>query len=305
MDRRPEARQARYALIASILSLALSAALGLIGEARGLNNSRYAVPGLYVLMVLLLALVATYVLGAYLSDLRRTAQSLEAVEVLRKAIPTLVTFKRREDTLVVHPNGDGVLTWEFELASNPDESISELTFPIYAEVSSENPPPAPITVLLIEVDGRPRGIADAYSLVEERIPKDRTDAPSEIIEYGLLRVPVDLERGRDSCHVRVQIKFASVFRHLFSRDPMFVDIPYLTERLTVSVNSTGYAVRRSPLAPDGNTVVAMSAMMHTVDQAETSFQTSLSRQRGSALVWETDAPKLGYSYKFWFRLEEP
>jgi hypothetical protein len=239
----------------------------------------------------------------YLADLRALRQELADQDSLTRLVPTYVVFKRRVDTLAVEPDGDAVLTWEFELTANSHRHITELTFSIYAELPPDRPPAPAVVVQAIEVNGQPRGTDGAYQLAEKRIPMDRRLEHQKEIEFGLIRVPVDLERGHEACSVKVVMRHAKVYPRPFDVVPMFIEIPYLTEDLRVIVQTEGYAVRR-PLG-GGPTIAAMSSLMHTEDMEEASIQSGRCMQRGTQLVWETDCPKLGYHYKLFFHLEKP
>jgi hypothetical protein len=291
-------------LVASLLSVLATLLAVLLTESTGLNNAKYAVPALYVFLIAVLAYLGSSYLSAYIADIKKLHQEMGTVDIVSRAIPTFVTFRRREDSLVINDNGDGVLTWEFELASSPDESITELNFPIFGEISPETRAGEWVEIELIEVNEQTQEIVDAYRTVERRYSVDEAgEMSATIVEYGLLRVPVELERGRDICRVRVRMRFLGVFPLMYSKETFFIDIPYITERLRVAIAAEGRAVRRSPRA-GGSTLVAMSGLMNTVDPQETNRQNSLCRQSGPALMWETDAPKLGYRYNIYFRVEE-
>jgi hypothetical protein len=304
MGQAPDRRQFRTTVIASVVSIVFSSTLALLPQVRDPKNTKYAVPALYVLIVVLLAWVIGYNLLAYLRHVKQIRDETRALELVNSAVPRLVTFKKRQDTYVIEANGNGTLTWEFDLASHPQDYIPTLTFPVYAEVSGISPPPTSVIVDLIEVNGQRRNTNDAYELIEHRIPQDRGPEAKERIDFGLLRVPVNLVGGRDSCHVRVQMRLFQVFRRVFQYDPVFIDIPYLTEGLTVKITSNDYNVVSPPRPPNGSTVMAMSGIMHTEDKAETSFQNDKCFQRDGALLWHSESLKLAYRYKLWFRLEE-
>jgi len=266
------------------------------------GNSRYAIPALYLAIIVALLILGFVHVNAHIAELRRLRREITGADTLDRLVPTYVRFKRREDLLVVEPNGNATLTWNFELVCDSHQHITELTFSIYAEVPAEKPPEPAIMVERIEVNGQARETVGVYQLVEKRKPMDRPPNEQKIIQFGLLRIPVDLERGHERCNVRVVTKHYCAYPRVFDVAPLFVDIPYLTEQLRVTVVAKGYAVRRPP--GKSPPVEAMSSLMHTEDSEEANRQSMLCTQQGSQLVWSTDSPKLGYHYKVFFRLEQ-
>ena len=297
-------RQFTTAFVASIVSIVVTLLGIVLTQASASRNGRYAVPALYVFIVAGLLLLGLLHLRAYIGDLFEIRRGLRDYEIFRRSVPTLVTFRNREDTLTVEPSGDGLLAWSFELVANSLEHIVELTFPIYVEVPADDPPPQPITVEQIEVNGRRRSITDVYKPIEKRHPLDRPTDERVVIEYGLLRVPVELEAGRRFCRVRVTMRLAKAYLHQFRLDPLFIEIPYVTEKLCVRVRSRGLSVRPRPEEAGGPTVMAMSSQMHTFDPTDSTKQSNLCKEHGGELLWETDSPKLGYQYKVFFRVEQ-
>ena len=291
-----------YALVASLLSILVTLLGVLLTATLKPANSRYAIPVLYLLVCTTLIIIGFVYLYAYMADLRNLRREIAHYATLERLVPTYVVFKRRVDTLVVEPNGDAMLTWEFDLASNSRQHITQLTFSIYVELPPDRPPEPSVVVQAIEVNGQSRGTEGVYQLIEKRTPMDRPWEKHKAIEFGLLRVPVDLERGHEECNVKVIMRHYKVYSQPFQVVPMFVEIPYLTEQLRVTIRTKGFAVRRPPGA--GQTITAMSSLMHTEDLEEATAQGALCMQHGTQLVWETDCPKLGYHYKIFFHLEK-
>jgi hypothetical protein len=235
---------------------------------------------------------------------RITPTVVDSQQALVRAIPQLVAFKRREDHLLVKPNGDGILSWYFELRADPNESINELILPVYVEIPSHETIRRAILVEAIEVDGAAQETRGALQLIERRQPMDRPPGEPEVVEYEHLSIPVNLERGRDSCRVYVRVRMLDTFPHAFTMEPLFIDIPYFTEQLQVRIESEQHSVRL-PLSEGTEIVTAMSSLMRLPDTSEAELQSALCQEEGRALIWRTDSAKLGYQYKIFFKLEAP
>ena len=203
VSRRPARKQVSSTLVASLLSIVVTLLGVILTKAAMPGNSQYAIPALYLLIVVALIVLGFVHLNAHMTEIRGLRGEITGADTLDRLVPTYVVFKRREDILVVEPNGNATLTWNLELTCDSRQHITELTFSIYAELPAERPPEPAIMVECIEVNGQVRETVGVYELVEKRIPMDRPPDESKIIQFGLLRIPVDLERGRESCNVKV------------------------------------------------------------------------------------------------------
>jgi hypothetical protein len=294
-DRPPETdRTARSALIASLLSVVITLLGVVITEASGLDEVDRVLPLAYGgLVVALLALSGVYV-SAYVSDLRAERRGLHFGTLVNRAIPTLVTFSRREDVLTMKDNGDANLEWRFDLVAPQEEAISELTFPIYGEVADAEKSSDFVEIESVEVNGQQRsGVLEQRELRRSL----REDRPSLL--YSVLRVPVDLGEGEERCSLRVRLQLNGIFPRAADWEAFYVDIPYLTEDLRVILRSEDSRVQR-PL-DGGGVVKAMSGLMEVSDEAESASQTTRCHQVGETLIWTTITPKLGYRYQVRFQ----
>jgi hypothetical protein len=228
-------------------------------------------------------------------------------EALRRVIPTLVTFTRREDQLIVDTNGDGILTWTFHLVADLGRDISELTFPVYVEIPLKQIVDRAITVEAVEVNGESRDPTGMYREVEKRYPDNRLPDDPEMIQYAQVTIPVPLRRGQAECQIRVRLRLWNTFPHLKTAEALFVDIPYVTEQLRVEISAEQHLVRIPYHEPEEPTsaVRAASSLMQTFDSDESLLQSRLCKEREGRLVWITNSAKLGYHYRVYFRLSEP
>ncbi len=293
-------KQLRGALTASLLSILVTLLTVLVTARSGLDQR------VLVQVLVLLGISATLTaLGfvyahAYLQDLRSVKAELLAADLVERAIPRYVTFKKRLDVLTVQRNGDATLEWHFVLESRPEDSISELSFPCFAETAPGKPEWTAISVASIRVNGVDQTTVDTFTPVERRIQVVGARGP-QLIEYGLLRVPVQLEDGRRRSEVKVVLDLSDVFPASDRLETFYVDIPYITEELRVVVRGKDVPALRSPHAP--HAVTAESGLMTTNDPTEAIKQSPLCRQVGDELIWETTSPKMSYRYKVSFRLD--
>jgi hypothetical protein len=303
MNRPQRSRELAIALTASLISIIVTLLSVLITVVES-NNTRYAVPALYFFLAAALACLAAVYLFVFLHDLRTTQRDLDHATLLERTSPTFVTFRRRVDEFLLYPHGRASLTWDFELASDLGESLTELSFPIIAELVPDRQSPLAV-VELLEMNGEEQDIADAYRIVERYAPLTPMDEslPKVVTEHGLLRVPISLPNGRATCRVRVRMRFEQLYQPPFERAWLLVDIPYVTEQLIVTISAPGRFVRRD-LREGGTTITATSALMDTVDPVDTRRQSQLCRQAGASVVWDSPSAKIGYRYRVYFRLEE-
>jgi hypothetical protein len=293
------------ALVSSLLSVAATLLAVLLTEVQLPAEREYATFVVFSFFIATLVILTLVYLGAYLADLQAARAEVESSKVIRDSFPTLVSFRRRTEVLEVSAAGDGVLTWDFDLESDLEESVPILTFPVLAETDPSRQRWTSISIDHIRVNGIEQDASAAFRPAEERILVRDMEGLSRnvpMIEYGLLHVPVELERGRRSSQVEVKMQMKGLFREARKMEVLFIDIPYFTRDLIVTIRSPDGPVRRSPEL-SGRTVLALSGLMDTADWAETARQDSQCQQVGDTLVWKAQTPKLGYRYKLYFRLE--
>jgi hypothetical protein len=292
------------ALVASLISVGATLLAVLLTEINLPAEQKYATFVVFTFFVATLVILSLVYLGAYLVDLQAARSEIESSQIIRDSIPTLVSFQRRTEILEVSAAGDGILTWDFDLESELEESVPILTFPVLAETDPGRQRWTSISIDYIRVNGIEQDASGAFRPAEERILVGDMEGLSRnvpMIEYGLLHVPVELERGRRVSQVEVKMQMKGLFREARNVEVLFIDIPYLTKELIVTIRSPDGPVRRTPEL-GGRTVLALSGLMDIADWAETARQDSHCQQVGDTLVWKAQTPKLGYRYKVYFRL---
>lgn len=293
-------REVPTAIVASLLSVLVTALAFLAGELSGKDGSEFSMWLAYTAVAVALVVLATLHLRVYLKDLNSARVALGIEKAIVQAVPTLLSFATREDILTLHENGDAELEWRFDLKSAPGESVTQLAFPIYAEGERQAEEWTSIEVKSIEVAGRKRDVAQSLSPMEHRVSKV-DGRPS--LQYALLKVPVELSDGSTTCPVRIVLTFKGVFPQASQLEAFYIDVPYLTQSIMVQVAAPGRVVRQ-PVGRNEPTIDAMSALMETRDLKESAIQNDQVRHVGDRLVWEAEAPKLGYRYKLYFRVED-
>ncbi len=218
-------------------------------------------------------------------------------KLINSAVPRFVVFRERRDRLIVERDGDATLDWRFTLTAPRDVAIQTLTFPIYVDIDADAPDTNRIEVQSVKVNRV--DIGNDFEL-ERRELRTSMIRGRPSMQYSVLRVPVELGEGQDVCDLRIVLKMIGVFPA--GVEKFYVDIPYLTEKLRVTLVTAAGKVRR-PLNDATTTIEAMSGLMEVPDPAESKIQSDHCTHDGAWLVWKAEAPKLGYQYKMSFRLD--
>ncbi|HEX8742777.1 MAG TPA: hypothetical protein VF712_06570 [Thermoleophilaceae bacterium] len=295
MSRRPSETSETFQAV--LLTFIVTVLGVLVSEFAGLGETSYALPITIGCLAVALGALGVLTLRAYIVDLQEARVSSRLSRAIDASIPTLVRFRKREDRLTVNHDDSAQLEWEFDLAAVKDQSFRELRFLIYAE--GERPQGAPWDAIKVEEVRVDDEIREGVLVPLERRLSDVPDRPST--QYALLLVPVELGVGRSTCSVRVRMTFRDVFPLAGERERFYVDVPYLTEELKVTIAAPG---RKVYAAPGVKSVEAMSGLMEMDDVVESEFQSGNTRNDSADLVWETRSPKLGYRYTINFRVSE-
>jgi hypothetical protein len=300
-----EARTRRNTLVASLVSVVATLLGVLVPIAAGKAYRDYAVLiSAIFLGVSVLALAGVY-FRSYLDDVQAAVRTLESMDAAVRFLPTILAFESREDVFLISRTGDARITWDWEISCRPDQAISELAFPIIYTNAPSGRPESSVVVELLEVNGTSLHVAaDTLEITERRTlltPEVRRQwGEVEYVEYGLLRVPVELREGATRTRIRVQMLLTGAFAQPVEQ--VVVDVPYPTKLLRVRVGHEGKITRRAP-SIGGNSVVARSSMQ-VLDLAESTHQSGKCRQNAAELIWETTDLKLSYSYALSVRGED-
>jgi hypothetical protein len=287
----------RGTLMASLLSVIATLLAVIVTEATGLSEAEYILPLAYGALGVALAFLAGTYVRAYIREITAARDALHVARLVNGTIPKLVAFSRREDTLVLLDNGDADLEWRFDLKSPRDETITELTCPIYSEVNPDELDWDFVEIVSLEVDG-----ARVAGIIEPREFRRSAVRGRPSLLCSALRVPVALGEGRSASRLVIRLRLRGVFPRAAELEAFYVDIPYLTESLKVTVMANEGSVHR-PLREGEQAVEAMSGLMEVADTAESANQSAQCQNVGRTLVWETLTPKLGYRYLLNFQAD--
>lgn len=104
--------------------------------------------------------------------------------------------------------------------------------------------------------------------------------------------------GKKEFDLEIHIKIKGLFKNFQSKEFIFVDIPYVTEKLEVEVK-----------VPQGKNINIINPFFEASeecsqnnDSAEISRQMSKCDINSERIQWKTQFPKLGYHYKIQFRV---
>ncbi|MDN3359247.1 hypothetical protein [Actinomadura sp. DC4] len=282
-------------LVASLISVLVTLLSVLIAASTGAAHSKYVIILGYFFTAATLGFLVFVYLHAYLRDVREARDRLAAYVVAARVVPDIVMFRSYEHIIAIESATETKVNWILDVVST-DDSVSELSFPMYYTNAPSSGAQPTSRILAVEVNEVPIDPSTIMTLQERRSllsPEAKTQwGGVDFVEYGLLRVPVDFQRGRDSCKIRITIGLTNVFSNPV--DQVYVDVPYSTDSLKVTVTSEGRRVHRVPTI-GSNTVIATSAM-EVIDLRDSTEQSRRFRQAGDVVIWETDNAKIGYHY---------
>jgi hypothetical protein len=293
-------------LITNLFALAVAAGGLILGQ--NIFPPNYFEKIVWGLMALaFVAAVAVYIYSAAeewrvaseeLKHEREALSRAERANRLSAILPNFLLMTHREDHYVIGSQGSGLLRWKFHLEHPNAVGRRTLTLPIYAERRKEldaTPSKSVFTVKSLKVNSIPQPTVGAYEMKGLR---SNGGKPQE--EIGVVSVKLDLT-GTTHSEVEVELSFACSYPDLARDESVFVDVPYITEHLMVSVAAEEGRLAVVPLT-SVPTIHAFAGEHGVEDTEETYRQDRSLHQVGAALRWNTEYPKLGHRYRVWFRL---
>lgn len=246
------------------------------------------------LIILLSAVVILIYFYCAISELNDQYKVKKEQETLQQVLPHLLFFSRRKDYFTVLPNGDGELLWSFHIIKEAEEPLQFLYFPVSFERNKDdfNLKNMYVEIIRSTLDGK-RCLAN-YNV---KSVSHEIDLP---MESGYIEVPVLLDMGKKEFDLEIYIKIKGLFKNFAIKEFVFVDIPYVTEKLEVKINvSSGYNINIiNPFFE------ACEECSQNSDSAEISRQMSKCNIITDRIQWRTQYPKLGYHYKIQFRVTD-
>jgi hypothetical protein len=306
---RPEKAELR-SIVANACIATFGLVAGVVGTISLTDEVLIKYHGLvYAFLIVLVALAALVAVGDAMLQARGVLAEMEKTGAhLRDKVPLLVTFERRVETVTVSNDGDGIFESEHRVRynGNDEHDITRLHFPILIDLQGgkDGEPGDNVLVESVQVDGLEEQVTGSYEPQERRQPMKATEGQEPVWqEYGVVRVPVELNRNKRIAEVHIRIKLKSIFKESAAGgDYVIIDIPYVTESLSIAVKAEDpkQAVRRR-IAND-STIEATCEMMDLRDGIEESRQSPSIRLKSHQLRWETGTAKIGYRYRLWFHV---
>ncbi len=260
---------------------------------------------IYILFCVSLIIMLVWIILCAVHDALRTlaASDGEKHETMSlAAVPRRIRCKHREDIVRFNHDESADFLWDLTLQSEPGDSIARVLFPITFERAQDpSCPVVPISVTRLRVNGKEKVAKGAYKRRQTRFIEGHNEL---VMEDGLVEIPVDLGFGTEECSVQIEMKVYCAFPKCREREYVVVDIPYLTEHLTVKILCESKLCAKGVARDHGEEVLeASNIFMETFDIHETKIQHINVTLLDDQVIWRTAYPKLGYRYKVWFRIE--
>lgn len=234
--------------------------------------------------------------------LRRFRRASREILETAKTVPDVVRFVERSDHLTVDAEGNGRFRLDYLIESNVDDAIHQLSFPVTFDVNDTSVEPGDLlSVERIEVNNQQIACSGRYK--PRRVCTVLAGPAPKVVEYGVLSVPVNLSVGVLSCRVSVELVMKKAFTQLANEETIIVDVPYVTENLTVSI-ATSRPGGVCELLEGREPIDARSEMMELGDRNESTTRSNEIQAHGREILWKTKYPKLGYRYTLWFKVTE-
>ncbi|GLY48813.1 hypothetical protein [Lentzea sp. NBRC 102530] len=227
-------------------------------------------------------------------------QRLELLRSLRDVdvhVSRQLRVRRRTDRLEVGPDGSAGYVVEFDVEADRDVAVAWLAFPIFSAAKVDAPPWQSVHVRRLMIDGRDYDVLQSYihrsrAFVEGALFKDL------VMEEGVVRIPVSLEKGKSKRRVKLEIDLNESMPALFAEESHSIDISYITDEIDVHVTGkNGLEIFPSPRA--AHLVEASQNKGEHGDAQESILQSSTCRHR-DGIHWRSKNTKLGYRYEIKF-----
>ncbi|HBV95881.1 MAG: hypothetical protein JL50_04490 [Peptococcaceae bacterium BICA1-7] len=251
------------------------------------------------LLILFYGYIIVLQLKKYMNERKQKDGELE----LFKAIPSFIHFRRRIDHFIVLKNGDGRLNWTFDIEKNTENPISYMNIPILCEHlrGEMNPSVKSIIIEKLMVNNDVYDVTYLPQFI--RYPFNENISSCRPTEIGCIRTPVNLPKGKSKASIKFTLLLKNVFSEAEIKEFVVVDIPYITEKLTVVVTHESDSCKIIPVYNNGHLIDAYSDHNLNIDMDEVAEQNKNIKSSNGTIVWKTGLPKLGYSYQINFQVK--
>ena len=257
-----------------------------------------------VMFIILLICLSLIVVAIYLyiaavefkenrEQYKRTQKDLELFSVL----PRLFVFKNRIDKFTVFDNGNAELEMDLKLEKETDNNIEFINLPVMCERKDNNTSMDFVSVTVKELcfNGEKRNNA-TYELKSINCGRENDRA----LEQGCVHVPLySSARKGEIIRLKITLLFKDMFCEYRSNEFVIVDIPYITENMSLVVKPQSNN-KRIEVTNNYFNVHEMNG--ENTDVEEQAKQRKNCLPDSNSLKWKTKYPKLGYRYVFSFKL---
>lgn len=279
-------------LIASIISIIITIV--------SLKSENEFIQVIYIVLLICLSMI---VVGIYLDiaaiefrenreQYKRTQKDIELFSVL----PRLFVFKDRVDEFTVFDNGNAELEMNLKLEKETD-NIEFINLPVMCERKDNNTSMDFVSVTVKELcfNGEKRNNA-TYELKSINCGRENDRA----LEQGCVHVPLySSARKGEIIRLKIILLFKDMFCEYRSNEFVIVDIPYITENMSLVVKPQSNS-KRIEVTNNYFNVHEMNG--ENTDVEEQAKQRKNCLPDSNSLKWKTKYPKLGYRYVFSFKL---
>lgn len=288
-----------YVILSNIIVLSMTIIGVLIANVKGITQEH-----LLNICYILLGICISILLLLHFREVVKTWRKEKFQAGIIESVSSFVIMKKRKDVFRIKDNNSASLFWHFDIETNFEEPVRELTFPIYAE-KSEDDKGNSVELVSLRIDGNFESTHRCYraqSLRQQYNGSNIVNGP--IMEFGLLHVPVNLKKGISSCSVEIQLDINDAFPNLYDKEYVIVDIPYITRELEVEIHGEGDLLIKKPDSHDDHIIIAVPANTEQKDFLESNKQNNNWAIIGNKFIWETSYPKIGHRYSIYFRAEQ-
>lgn len=242
------------------------------------------------LIIVLSEIVILIYMYCAIEELKEQNNVKKEQELLLQVLPHLLFFLERKDLFTIMLNGDGELLWNFHIKKEVEGPIS-LYFPVSFErqESDFDEKNEYVTIVNSLLNGKKWSAKYTTKSIshKEKYP----------FETGYIEVSLQSEK---EFNLELRIRIKGLFKNFQTKEFIFVDVPYVTEKLEVAIGASD---------DYGLDVVnpffeASEGCSDNIDSPETISQVKDCYVTPTKIFWNCQYPKLGYHYRIQFRMNE-
>lgn len=294
------ARAGTSPAIAALFSGAVSVLLTVAATLVGLRNEADKKQLFDVLNWVMYATgAATFLVLLWIisGTLKHRLDQLRSLRHLDRHVTSHVRMLKRTERLEVFEDGSGRWITECEVQAERDVAVAWLAMPVFSSAQVDAEPWQSTQVRRLTIDNKDYDVQRSYirrsrAFVEGPLYKNL------VMEQGVIRIPVSLEKGRSKRHIRLEVYLVKSMPALFTEESHAIDIPYITDAIDFYViGAPGLEIFPSPLA--AHLVEASQNKGEHADTQESILQSSTCRHY-TGIHWHSTSTKLGYRYEIRF-----